>query len=64
MPFKPFLCLGLLALNRYDINLSNEILDIDFDQGAAKISEIKISGDSADPRRIASNRAKTVKVQL
>ena len=38
-----------------------EVLDIDFDQGAAKLSKVKvedqrkISADSADPRCISSN---------
>ena len=34
--------LGLLASNRYEIDLSNEVLNIDFGQGAAKISEVKV----------------------
>ena len=34
--------LGLLAPNEYEINLSNEILNIDFGQGASKISEVQI----------------------
>ena len=31
-------------LLRYAIDLSNEVLNIDFGQGAAKISEVKIGG--------------------
>ena len=34
--------LGLLAQNRYEIELSNEVLNIDFGQGAAKIPEVKV----------------------
>ena len=30
--------------NRYEIDLSNEVLDIYFGQGAAKISEVKVGG--------------------
>ena len=33
--------LGFLAPNRYKIDLSNEVLNIHFDEGAAKISEVK-----------------------
>ena len=36
--------LGLLSLNRCEIDLSNEVLNIDFGQGAAKISEVKFGG--------------------
>ena len=51
--------LGLLALNRYEIDLSNEVLNIDFDQGAAKISEVKVGvrKNSSDPGRTSSNWA-------
>ena len=41
LPEKSFKSLGLLSKNRYDIGLSNEVLNIDFGQGAAKISEVK-----------------------
>ena len=34
--------LGLLGPNRYVIYLSNEVLNIDFGQGATKISEVKV----------------------
>ena len=34
----------LLALNRYEIDLSNEVLSFDFSQDAAKIWEINVSG--------------------
>ena len=33
--------LGILALNRYELDLSNEVLNIHFSQGASKISEVK-----------------------
>ena len=36
--------LGLLALNKYEIDLSNEVLNIDFGKGAAKISDFKVGG--------------------
>ena len=35
---------GLMAPNRYEVDLSNEILNIDFGQGAVKISEVKVGG--------------------
>ena len=28
----------------YEVDLSNEVLNIDFDQGAVKISEVKVGG--------------------
>ena len=31
-----------LVSNRYEIDLSNEVLNIDFGQGAAKISEVNV----------------------
>ena len=34
--------LDFLAPNRYEIDLSNEILKFDFGQGAAKIPEVKV----------------------
>ena len=39
MPLKS---LGLLSPNRYEIDHLNEVLNIDFDQGAAKIPEVKV----------------------
>ena len=36
--------LGLQSPNRYEIDLLNEVLNIDFGQGAAKISEVKVGG--------------------
>ena len=36
--------MGFLSPNRYEIDLSNEVLNIDFGQGAAKISEVKLGG--------------------
>ena len=38
---KSFKSLGLCPPNRYEIDLSNEVLNIDFGQGAAKIPEVK-----------------------
>ena len=43
MTFKVY-SLGLLFSNRYVMDLSNEVLNIDFDKGAAKISEVKVGG--------------------
>ena len=36
--------LRLLASNIYEEDLSNELLNIDFGQEAAKISEVKVGG--------------------
>ena len=36
--------LGLCPPNKYEVDLSNEVPNIDFDQGAAKISEVKVGG--------------------
>ena len=36
--------LEILAINRYEVDLSNEVLNIDFGQGAAKISKVKVRG--------------------
>ena len=36
--------LGLWSPNRYEIELLKEVLIIDFGQGAAKISEVKVGG--------------------
>ena len=36
--------LGLMAPNRYELDLSNEVLIIHFGQGAVKISEVKVVG--------------------
>ena len=33
---------GFLSPNRYEIDLSNEVLNIDFGQGAAKVPEVKV----------------------
>ena len=63
-----FNSLGLWSPNRYEIDLSYEVLNIDFGQGAAKISEVKVRGqkkisvDSADPGRISSNRAESADI--
>ena len=37
-----FKSLGLCLPNRYEVDLLNEVLNIDFGQGAAKISEVKV----------------------
>ena len=42
IPEKSSHSLGLLSSNRYAMDLSNEILTIDFDQWVAKISEVKL----------------------
>ena len=34
--------LGLLVQKKYEIDLSNEVLNIDFGQWAAKISKVKV----------------------
>ena len=36
--------LGLLAPIIYEVDLSNEVLNIHFGQGTAKISEVKVRG--------------------
>ena len=36
-----FKSLGLWSTNRYEIDLLNEVLNIDFGQEAAKLSEVK-----------------------
>ena len=46
-----------MAPNRYESDLLNEVLKIDFSQEVAKISKVKVGGDkksanSAGPRRI------------
>ena len=33
-----------MALNRYVMDLSNEVPNIDFGQGATKISDVKVGG--------------------
>ena len=38
------LFLELLSPKKYEIDLSNEILNFDFGQGAAKISTVKVGG--------------------
>ena len=54
IPLKAFKSLGLWSPNRYEIDLSNEILNIDFGQGAAKISEVKVGGRKTyQPTRLA-----------
>ena len=40
----PWSALELLAPKKYETDLSNEVLNIDFGQGAAKISEVKVGG--------------------
>ena len=41
MPAKSFKSLGLWSPSRYEVDLLYEVLNIDFGQGAAKISEVK-----------------------
>ena len=43
-PQKSYHDLGLLVPNRYESDLSNEVLIIDFGQGDAKISKVKVGG--------------------
>ena len=55
MPQKSYQDLELLAVNTNVLNLSNEVLNNNFGQGAGKISEVnlrleKISAVSAGPR--------------
>ena len=40
IPQKSFKSFGLCTPNRYEIDFSNEVLNIDFGQEAAKISEV------------------------
>ena len=49
--------LGLIASNRYKVDLSNEVLNIHFGQGAAQISEIKVRGwkEIADSARLEND---------
>ena len=49
MPRKCFYDIGLLAPNRYKLDLSNEILNIPFCQGAAKSVRSWIYGRKKDP---------------
>ena len=39
---KSFHGLGLLAPNKYEIDLSNEVLNIDFGHRAKKVPEVKV----------------------
>ena len=48
--------LDFLAASRYVMDLSNEILNIDFGQGAAKISEVKVGGQK---KSLPSGRVRT-----
>ena len=41
---KSFKRLGLCSSNRYEIDLSNEVLKIDFGLEPAKILEVKVGG--------------------
>ena len=42
--YIPYKSLGLWSPYRYGIDHSHEVLKIDFGQGAAKISEVKVGG--------------------
>ena len=50
-----YISLGFKSRNRYEMDLSYEVLKIDIGQGATEISEVKVGGqkktsaDSADP---------------
>ena len=44
IPKKSYHDLGLLAPNRYEVDLLNEVLNIHFNQGVAKISRLKDRG--------------------
>ena len=52
---SPFKSLGLWSPNRYETDLLNEVLNIDFSQGTADISKVKDGGRKKiyqfDPRR-------------
>ena len=37
-----FNSIGLWSPNRYEIDLSNEVLNTNFGQGAAKVPEVKV----------------------
>ena len=52
---------GLLAPNRYEVDFSNEVLNIDFGQGAAKLSEVKVGGQKeiADLAGFETEEART-----
>ena len=58
-----FKSLGLWSPNRYEIDLSNEVLNIGFGQEAAKIPKVKvgvrrkISANSAYPGHMGLNQA-------
>ena len=41
---KSFKSFGLESPNRYEVDLLNEVQKMDFGQGAAKISEVKVGG--------------------
>ena len=53
---KSFKSLGLCPPNRYKIDLSNEVLNIDFGQGAAKIPGVKVGGQK---KYLPSGRVRT-----
>ena len=50
---KFFHGLELQAKKKYEIDLSNEVLNIDFGQGVAKILEVKVVGSCAAARMVA-----------
>ena len=41
---KSLKSLALWPPNRYEVDLLNEVLDINFGQGAARISDVKVVG--------------------
>ena len=44
IPYKSFKSLELWFPNIYETYFSNEVLNINFGEGAAKISEVKVRG--------------------
>ena len=42
--WKSFHGLVLLDPSKYEIDISNQVVNIDFGQGAAKVSEVKVGG--------------------
>ena len=67
---KSFKSFGLLSPKRYEIDPSNEVINIAFGQGAAKISEHKVGGQKKylltqpDPGALVSKMAKLADIFL
>ena len=49
IPLKSFKSLGLWSPNRYELDLLNEVLNIDFGQEGAKVSEVNVGGQNDHP---------------